>query len=56
MKIGWAVLIVAMLALVVPRARRIFEETPKGSGQDWLSAIIPLVLVAAFVFLLMTMV
>jgi hypothetical protein len=52
MKIGSALLIVAMLAVIWPRAKTMLRESPKGSAEDWKSAIIPLALVALFVVLL----
>lgn len=52
MKIGWALLLGAMLALIWPRARIMMKEGRKGSTEEWKSALIPLLLVAGFVFLL----
>jgi hypothetical protein len=56
MKIGSAILLVIMLIVIFPRARQMIAESPKGSGKEWLSALIPLALVAAFVVLLVMMV
>jgi len=55
MKIGAAVLLVAMLAFLLPRARDILEATPKGSRSDWLGALVPLGLVLLFVLLLVNL-
>ena len=52
MKIGSALLIVAMLAVIWPRAKVMIRESPKGSAEDWKGALIPLALVALFVMLL----
>ena len=56
MKIGSAIFIVMMLILIVPRARQMIAESRKGSAKEWLSALIPLGLVAAFIVLLVMMV
>ena len=54
MKIGMAILLVTMLIVIFPQARRMIKESPKGSAAEWMSALIPIGLVAAFiVFLVM---
>lgn len=52
LKIGSALLLGAMLAMLWPRARIMMQEGRKGSAAEWKSAIIPLLLVAGFVALL----
>jgi len=52
MKIGSAILLGAMLIFIWPRARVMIKESPKGSAEEWKSALIPLLLVAGFVILL----
>jgi len=54
MKIGWALLLGAMLVMIWPRARIMMQEGRKGSASEWKSALIPLLLVAGFVLLLIT--
>ena len=56
MQLGTALLLGAMLVFLVPRLPAILRATPKASGRQWLNAIVPLVLVGAFVFLLMKLV
>ena len=56
MKIGSAVLLVAMLAILIPRAGQMLKESPKGSTSQWLSFLIPVAIVVLFVLLLMQMV
>ena len=56
MQIGGALLLGAMLVFLVPRLPGILRATPRVSGKQWLAAIVPLVLVGAFVFLLMKLV
>jgi len=55
-QIGSALLLVAMLAFIFPRMRQAVKHSPKGSSQDWISFIIPLVAVIGFVILLIMMV
>ena len=52
MKLGWALLLGAMLIMIWPRARIMMQEGKKGSAAEWKSALIPLLLVAGFVILL----
>ncbi|HEY5701340.1 MAG TPA: hypothetical protein VIT83_04565 [Gammaproteobacteria bacterium] len=52
MKIGSAILLATMLIILFPQARRMIKESPKGSASDWMSALIPIGLVAAFVVFL----
>lgn len=52
MKIGSAILLGAMLLYLWPRAKVMIKESPKGSAEDWKSALIPLLLVAGFIILL----
>jgi len=56
MKILSAVLLVMMLVFLFPRAKQMITESPKGSGEDWMSAMIPLALVAGLVILLIALV
>ena len=56
MQIGAALLIGAMLVFLIPRLPAILRATPKASSSQWLAAIIPIVMVGAFVFLLMKLV
>ena len=56
MKIGMAALLVMMLFFLLPRAKEMLKNSPKGSTQDWISALIPLLLVAGFILLLISLV
>ena len=55
MKIGSAVLMGMMLVFLFPRAKQMLKDGPKGSSQEWVSALIPLALVVGFVIFLMAM-
>jgi len=52
MKIGSALLLGMMLIVIWPRAKTMIKESPKGTAQEWKSALIPLLLVAGFIILL----
>lgn len=52
LKVGSALLLGMMLLMIWPRARTMIKESPKGSAEDWKSALIPLLLVAGFIILL----
>ena len=56
MKLGSALLLVMFIAVLFPQARRMLKESPEGSSREWLSAIVPLLLVAGFIALLVAMV
>ncbi len=56
MQIGSAVLLVAMLVIMIPRARQMLKESPEGTTSQWVSFLIPVGIVVLFVLLLMQMV
>ena len=56
MQIGSAVLLVAMLVIMIPRARQMLKESPEGTTSQWISFVIPVGIVVLFVLLLMQMV
>ena len=55
-QIGSALLLGAMIIFIFPRMRHAVKNSPKGSMQDWMGFIIPVVAVIAFVILLISMV
>ena len=56
MKIGSAVLLGAMIALLLPRARHMIQNSPAAESGDWRAFLLPIVAVAGFVALLMWLV
>ena len=56
LKIGSAALMIGMLVFIYPRMHAAIKHSRKGSMQDWMGFIVPLVAVIAFVFLLIKMV
>ncbi|MDH3715670.1 MAG: hypothetical protein OET44_17680 [Gammaproteobacteria bacterium] len=55
-KLIWAAALIMMAVVLFPAARHWLKHGPRGTSDDWKAAIIPLVLVIGFVFLLITMV
>ena len=56
MKIGSAILLVTMLIILIPRARQMVKESPKGTASQWISFVVPVGIVVLFVLLLMQLV
>jgi hypothetical protein len=56
MKITSALVLGAMLVYLFPRARAMMKHSPRGSGDDWRSVLIPLAGVILFVIFLISMV
>lgn len=55
MKIISAIMIVAMIVYIFPRAKAMMQNSPKAEKGDWNAAVLPLVGVVAFVILLIMM-
>jgi len=56
LKIGSALLLVAMLVMLYPRLKHASANSPKGSKDDWMGVIKPLAMVVIFVIVLLMMV
>ncbi|MCB1830030.1 MAG: hypothetical protein H6964_00670 [Chromatiaceae bacterium] len=56
MKIGSAVLILAMIIFLFPRAKQMLQDSPEAKPGDWQGAILPILAVVGFVLLLIVMV
>jgi len=56
LKIAAAVLLIAMFFMILPSAKRMVKESPKGSVSDWMGFIIPIVAIALFIILLIALV
>jgi len=56
MKIGSALLIIAMIVWIWPRAKRMMTESRKAEPGEWTGALLPLAAVVGFVVLLIMMV
>lgn len=56
LKIVSALFIVAMLFMLYPRLKHASQNAPKGSKEDWLGVIKPLLMVVLFVIVLIVLV
>ncbi len=56
LKITSALFMVAMLFMLYPSLKHATKNSPKGSTEDWLSAVKPILMVVAFVILLILLV
>jgi len=52
LKIGSAILILAMVVIMWPQARAMMKDSPKGSSDDWRTFIYLVLGIGLFVFLL----
>ena len=55
-KIGSAVLLVAMVIFIWPSAKHMVQNSPKAESGDWQAAVLPLLAVAGFIALLIYLV
>ncbi len=55
-KIGGAVLLATMFVVILPRAKHMLANSPKGSAQDWIGVLFPILLVVLFVVFLISLV
>ena len=56
MKIGSALLILAMIIFIFPRAKQMLKDSPEAQPGDWQGALLPILAVIGFVLLLIVMV
>ena len=56
LKIGSALLLVAMLFFLFPHAKSAITNSPKGSNKDWMGFVVPAAVVVLFVMLLIALV
>ena len=56
LKIASAVLLVAMFFMILPSAKRMVKESPKGSSSDWMGFVVPMAAVVLFIVLLIALV
>ena len=55
-KIITALLLVAMIVFIFPRAKHMLKNSPKGSGGQWLHFVAILIIIVLFVFFLVSVV
>jgi len=56
LKIASAVALAAMFFLILPSARRMVKNSPKGSISDWMGFVAPMAVVVIFIMVLISLV
>jgi len=56
LKIGSAVLIIAMMIYIWPSAKHMLRESPAAEKGDWRAVVLPILAVVGFVILLIALV
>lgn len=56
LKIASAVALVAMFFFILPSAKRMVKNSPKGSVSDWMGYILPMAVVVLFIIVLISLV
>ena len=56
MKIGSALLLIAMMIYIWPSAKQMLTNSPKAEKGDWQAAVVPILAVVGFVILLISLV
>jgi len=56
LKIASAVALVAMFFFILPSAKKMVKNSPKGSISDWMGYIVPMAIVVIFILVLIEMV
>ena len=55
LKIASAIFLIAMFFFILPSARRMVKNSPKGSTSDWMGFIVPMAAVVLFIILLISL-
>jgi hypothetical protein len=56
LKIASAVALVAMFFFILPSAKKMVKNSPKGSISDWMGYIVPMAVVVLFIVVLISLV
>jgi len=56
LKIASAVFLIAMFFMILPSAKNMVKNSPKGSTSDWMGFIVPMAVVVLFIILLIALV
>jgi hypothetical protein len=56
LKITSAVALIAMFFFILPSARRMVKNSPRGSISDWMGYIVPMAVVVLFIIVLISLV
>ena len=52
----WIGLLAVFAIMMIPQAMRVSKEAPKGSMQDWMGFVVPVLFVVGFIILLIALV
>ena len=55
-QIGSALMLVAMLFMIFPRAKAAITNSPKGTSGDWMGFVVPMAAVVLFIVILISLV
>lgn len=56
MQIVSAMALIMFIIFLFPRARYMLQNSPKGSSSDWMSFLIPVIMIVLFIMLLIQLV
>jgi hypothetical protein len=56
LKIASAIALIAMFFIILPSAKHMVKNSPKGSASDWMGFIVPMTVVVLFIILLISLV
>ena len=56
LKIASAIALIAMFFIILPSAKHMAKNSPKGSASDWMGFIVPMTVVVLFIILLISLV
>lgn len=56
LKIASAVALIAMFFLILPSARRMVKNSPRGNISDWMGFVVPMAVVVLFIIVLISLV
>jgi len=56
LKIATAVVLVGMFFYILPSAKAMVKNAPKGNARDWMSFALPIVIIALFIAVLVSLV
>ncbi len=56
LKITTAIVLVAMFFYILPSAKAMVKNAPKGSTRDWMSFALPMAAIALFIIVLISLV
>jgi hypothetical protein len=55
LKVASAAALVAMFFLILPTARRMVKNSPKGNLNDWMAFAVPMIVVVLFIIVLISL-